>query len=275
MVVVAFGFKVAAAPFHLWAPDAYEGAPTASSALIASASKLAGFTVFFRLFWPGLRSAAGGLALHQAGGWMPVVCALCAASLLLGNVGALAQRSVRRLFAYSAIAHAGALILGVLVAGKSGPGALYYYALTYGIATAGVFGVFAAAERSGPVDRIEDLAGMRSRSPLLAACLLICVLSLAGIPPLAGFFGKFYVFSEALGRGPASPFGALAFLAIGMSAVALYYYLKVLKQVWVEPAAPQAAPIEVPGLARLWLVVCPILLVLLGVAPSLLNELLP
>ncbi|HTT57151.1 MAG TPA: proton-conducting transporter membrane subunit, partial [Opitutaceae bacterium] len=129
MVLVAFGFKIAAAPFHLWAPDVYQGAPAPSAALIASASKLAGYTLFARLLWAGVPPGGG------TPGWLPVVAVLAGASLLLGNLVALAQTDVRRLLAYSAIAHAGALLLGVMTAGRAGFGPLVYYAATYGLAS--------------------------------------------------------------------------------------------------------------------------------------------
>ncbi|HXN34582.1 MAG TPA: NADH-quinone oxidoreductase subunit N, partial [Opitutaceae bacterium] len=220
MVLVAFGFKVAAAPFHLWAPDVYQGAPAPSAALIASASKLAGFTLFTRLLWPGFGAAAGNPAAHAGGsGWLPTVALLAGASLVLGNLAALAQASLRRLLAYSAIGHAGAMLLGVMAAGRSGPAPLFYYASTYGLATVGAFGVISAAERGGRCELITDLAGLHRRSPLLAACLTVFILSLAGIPPLAGFFGKFFVFAAALGLGGLA--GGLALLAIALSAVAL------------------------------------------------------
>jgi NADH-quinone oxidoreductase subunit N len=272
MVLVAFGFKAAAAPFHLWAPDVYQGAPTSSAALIASASKLAGFTLFARLLWPGLGAAAGSVSTAQgAPGWLPAVAVISAVSLLLGNFGALAQTNVRRLLAYSAIAHAGALLLGVMAAGSSGPGPFFFYAATYGLATVGAFGVIAVAERAGPCQNITDLAGLHRRSPVLAGCLAIFILSLAGIPPLAGFFGKFAVFAAALQLGGlAGPAGWLTFLAIALSAVALYYYLIVLKQTLVAPPAPNASPIPVPAVTKLTLVVAAGLIVLFGVAPSLL-----
>src|SRR4051812_15739814 len=194
MVLVGFGFKAAAAPFHLWAPDAYQGAPTSSAALIASASKLAGFVLFFRLLWSGLAPAG----LETPPEWVPVVAIISAVSLLLGNLAALAQSNVRRLLAYSAVSHAGALLLGVISAGAAGPSPLFYYASTYGLATVGAFGVLAVVERSGRSQQLGDLAGLHRRSPLLAGCLAVFVLSLAGIPPLAGFFGKFAVFAAAL-----------------------------------------------------------------------------
>ncbi len=271
MILVAFGYKVAAAPFHLWAPDVYQGAPAPSAALIASASKLAGFTLFYRLLWPAMGSACGDVAsLARSPGWLPAVAAVSAASLLIGNIGALAQSSVRRLLAYSAIAHAGALMLGVMAAGRSGPGPLFYYASTYGLATVGAFGVVSVAERGGRCESLSDLAGLYRRSPLLAACLAVFILSLAGIPPLAGFFGKFAVFAAAIRLGGiAGPAGELAVLAIGLSAVALYYYLIVLKQALVAAPAADALPIRVAPVAALALFAAAALIIAFGVDPDL------
>ena len=267
MVFVGFGFKAAAAPFHLWAPDVYEGAPAPSAALVASASKLAGIALFTRLFWPALGASADGLA--PSPGWFPAAAAVSAASLFIGNLGALAQQNVRRLLAYSAIAHAGSLLLGVIAAGYSGPGPVFYYAATYGLATVGAFGVIAVVERSGPCQKITDLAGLHSRSPLLAACLAVFILSLAGIPPLAGFFGKFAVFAAALQiAGLSGPVGWLALLAIAMSAVALYYYLIVLKQALVAAPVPNSTPIRVPPSAALALVAAASMILLFGVFPG-------
>ncbi len=267
MILAAFGFKVAAAPFHLWAPDVYEGAPPVAAALVASASKLAGFTLLVRLLWPGLGAVAAGSGLP---GWLPVVALISAASLLLGNFGALAQSNLRRLLAYSAIAHAGALLLGVMAAGAAGPGPLFYYAATYGLATVGAFGVVTVLDQAGVGPGITDLAGLHRRSPLLAGCLLVFVLSLAGIPPLAGFVGKFLVFAAALRLGGLhSPAGVLAFAAIFLSAVALYYYLGVLKAALVTATTPdQETRITVPVPAAVTLVAAALLLLLLGLWPS-------
>jgi NADH-quinone oxidoreductase subunit N len=277
MILVAFGFKSAAAPFHLWAPDVYQGAPASSAALIASASKLAGFVLFGRLLWHGLAPVSGSVATSTgAPGWLPVVAVISGLSLLLGNIGALAQSNVRRLLAYSAIAHAGALLLGVFAVGKAGFAPLFYYAATYGIATVGAFGVIAVVERAGACQQLTDLAGLRQRSPLLAGCLFVFVLSLAGIPPLAGFFGKFAVFAAALRLGGiAGPAGWLTLFAIFMSAVALYYYLLILKQALVVGALPSAQKITVPPTAAIGLSLAAMLLVLLGILPSLLLRLVP
>ncbi len=274
MIVVAFGFKAAAAPFHLWAPDVYEGAPPASAALIASASKLAGVVVFARLLWPGLAGASGDFfALFTQPGWLTVVALAAGASLLLGNLAALAQTNVRRLLAYSAIGHAGVMLLGVMIAGRTGVGVgpLFYYAATYGLATVGAFGVIAAVDTfGGGCQKITDLAGLHRRSPLLALCLLVFFLSLAGVPPLAGFFGKFVVFAGALQAGGiASAAGVLAVAAILLSAVALYYYLVVLKQAIVVPPEPsRSGRIGVPIGMAFTLVITAVLLILLGVFPS-------
>lgn len=271
MVLVAFGFKAAAAPFHLWAPDVYQGAPASSAALIASASKLAGFVLFTRLLWPGLGFTAGRVVdLPIIVGWLPVVAVLALASLFLGNFAALAQTNVRRLLAYSAIAHAGALLLGVIAAGRAGPGALFYYAATYGLATVGAFGVVAVVERAGRCQDLTDLAGLYKRSPLLASVLAVCVLSLAGVPPLAGFFGKFAVFASVLKLGGLNgPAGWLTITAIALSAVALYYYLLILKQALVASPQDKAdAPIAVPALAGVALLVAAALLVVLGIFPA-------
>ena len=192
---------------------------------------------------------------------------ISAASMLLGNFAALAPGNVRRLLAYSAIAHAGALLLGVIAAGHAGLAPPFYYAATYGLATVGAFGVIAVVGRAGRCQNLADLAGLRTRSPLLTGCLLVFVLSLAGIPPLAGFVAKFVVFSAALQFGGVA--GWLALLAILLSAVALYYYLLILKQAMVAPAQ-NPAPIKVPGPAAIALLTAAGLIVLLGLWPSLL-----
>lgn len=271
MVLVAFGFKAAAAPFHLWAPDVYEGAPSSAAALIASASKLAGVVVFTRLLWHGFGPASGQfVATFTHSGWLTSVAVIAGASLLVGNLVALAQSNVRRLLAYSAIGHAGNMLLGVMVAGRVGPGPLFYYATTYGLATIGAFAVIGAVDRAGGCQKITDLAGLHRRSPLLTACLMVFVLSLAGVPPLAGFFGKFAVFAAALSVGGAgSALGVLALAAIALSAVALYYYLVILKQAAVVPPAPERADkIHVPVDVGFVLVATALLLVVLGVFPS-------
>lgn len=267
MIVVAVGFKAAAAPFHLWAPDAYQGAPPAAAALIASASKVGALVLFTRLLWPGLGATAGNLHLtHGSSGWLTVLGVVAAASLLLGNIGALAQTNVRRLLAYSAIAHAGSLLLGLMTARPGGAAPLLYYAATYGLATVGTFMVVAVVDRAGRCQDTTEFAGLARRSPLLAGCLLVFVLSLAGIPPLAGFFGKFFVYSAAFRIGGlGTTAGWLALMAVFLSVVSLYYYLIVLKQALVVPAGENAPKITIPRATSVSLVVAAALVVGLGI----------
>ncbi|MFZ9745549.1 MAG: NADH-quinone oxidoreductase subunit N [Opitutaceae bacterium] len=268
MVLVGFGFKAAAAPFHLWAPDVYQGAPAPAAALIASAAKLAGLTFFLRLLGSGLPGAPGDA---QPAPWTGAVAVLAVLSLVVGNLAALGQGNVRRLLAYSAVAHAGALLLGVLVSARAGPGPAIYYAVTYGLATVGAFLVLAVLDGQGGAQTPADLAGIHRRSPLLAAALAVCLLSLAGIPPLAGFFGKFLIFAAALqAGGPTSLTGGIALLAIALSAVALYYYLLVLKQALVRAPAPGAPVVRVPVGVALSLGATAVLLLALGILPDLL-----
>jgi len=268
MVVVGFGFKIAAAPFHLWAPDAYQGAPVASAAFIASASKIAGVALFFRLFWTGLVPGVGSLwNFDGPPGWFAVLGLLAAASLLLGNFAAIVQGNLRRLLAYSAIAHAGIMLLGVMIGGTAGTRPLLYYVITYAISTFGAFGVVAVLEAGGVGPRIADLAGLWRRSPVLAACLGVFVLSLAGIPPLAGFFGKFFIFAGMFSADTGAPLFWLMVLAILMSAVSLYYYLIVLKHALVAEATAET-PIEVTPAAMLTIVGLAAATIALGLTPS-------
>jgi NADH-quinone oxidoreductase subunit N len=272
LVAAGFGFKVAAAPFHLWAPDAYEGAPTPSAAFIASGSKVAGFFVLAKVMLAGLAGVEGSGAWRGfAQGWVPVVAAVAALSVVLGNVAAIAQGSVKRLLAYSAVAHAGYALLGVLGGKGSGTTSLLYYAVTYGVTALGAFAVVALVEEGAGDSRLADFAGLRRRSPWLAFCLMIFVLSLAGIPPLAGFFGKFYVFAAGLKAGGQS-LGLLwlVILAIAMSAVSLYYYLQLLKQALVVEAPEGAAPLRTPWTAQCAVGALAAAVVLLGCAPDLL-----
>ncbi|MBK9137419.1 MAG: NADH-quinone oxidoreductase subunit N [Verrucomicrobia bacterium] len=251
-VVMGFGFKVAAVPFHLWAPDAYEGAPTPAAAFIASGSKVASFAVFGIVLAQGLGPMAGGADWHGfTTGWLPLLAVVALASMLLGNLAAIAQRSVKRLLAYSAIAHAGYLLLGLmaLATPANRPAALaaiLYYAITYALSTVGAFGIVAVVERATGSDAADGFNGLARRSPALALCLMIFLLSLAGIPPLAGFLGKFYVFVAATraGDGSLSLFW-LVLVAIALSVVSLYYYLKLLKRAYVLPpdgAVPATRP---------------------------------
>lgn len=274
MIVIGFGFKVAAAPFHLWAPDTYEGAPVPSAAFIASASKVAGFFIFARVMMLGFKGAEGSGAWHAyVPGWVPVLAIVAAVSMVLGNLAAIVQSSVRRLLAYSAIAHAGYMLLGVMSHSMAGMAALVYYVVTYGLATLGAFGVVSVVKHQTGGDTLADFAGLGRRAPLLAFAMLIFMLSLAGIPPLAGFFGKFYLFSAALATGH-SDLGLLwlVVLALAMSAVSLYYYLQVLKRIYVTDAPGPVAVATTPVITQVLVTVLALGVVLLGFAPNSLVQ---
>jgi NADH-quinone oxidoreductase subunit N len=266
MIVTGLGFKVAAAPFHLWAPDAYQGAPAPSAGLIASSSKIASFFLFATVIAFGLTPICTAGHPGRAN-WTALIAVVAALSMLLGNLAAIVQSSVRRLLAYSAIGHAGYMLLGILANGVGGLRALLYYVVTYALATLGAFGVLAALDREG-VDRLTDFEGLSQRAPWLSFCMLIFLLSLAGIPPLAGFFGKFYVFSSALSTGAGLLW--LVILAIGMSVVSLYYYLRVLKQIYVRDPATGVEPIQTPLGMQATVGVIALLIILLGCVPNLL-----
>jgi NADH-quinone oxidoreductase subunit N len=270
MILTGFGFKIAAVPFHLWAPDAYQGAPAPAAALIASGSKLASFFILGKLLLVGLGSAGGSAGWHAATpGWLPVVAVIAAGSMVFGNLAAIAQTDVRRLLAYSAVAHAGYTLVGLMGAGPHAMPSIIYYIATYGAAVIGAFAVAGIVEQQMGNAQLQSFTGLAKRSPVLAVCLMIFILSLAGIPPLAGFFGKFYLFISA--AGPKLGLLWLVILAIAMSAVSLYYYLIVLKQVFVaEATSPSAIPVNPGTLAGVILLAAAV--VLAGCAPDLLLQ---
>ena len=270
MVLAGFGFKIAAAPFHMWTPEVYQGAPTPSAAIVASSSKVASFFALFVVLYLGLTGSEGSAAWgHSSAGWVSLIAILAGASMLWGNLAAIAQTSVRRLLAYSAIGHAGYMLIAFAAHTRQSSAALVYYVITYALATLGAFGVLSALEGER-VDRIGDFAGLGKRAPGLSLCLLIFLLSLAGIPPLAGFFGKFYVFVSALNIPDHFGLLWLVLLALAMSAISLYYYLKVLKQVYVSEPADGAGGISVPVATRFALWATAALVVVLGCWPDLL-----
>ena len=271
-IVIGFGFKVAAAPLHFWAPDVYQGAPAPSAAFIASGSKVASFFIFFQVMAIGLAGAEGSIAWPRlVSGWVPVLVVIAVLSMLLGNLAALAQSSMRRLLAYSAIAHAGYMLLAIVAHTQQSLAALLYYVLTYALATLGIFAVIAMIEGQIGGDKISNLYGLSRREPVLSACLFVFVLSLAGIPPLAGFFAKFYLFTSVLAAAPGSRFLlALVALAIAMSAVSLYYYLQVLKKIYVADPPAKANEIHSPVLSQLVICLIAVNVLLLGCAPRLL-----
>lgn len=252
MVMAGLGFKIAAVPFHLWAPDTYQGAPTPVAAFIASGSKVASFVLLAKVMMLGLAGAEGSAGWRQFGaGWFPILAIVAVLSMLLGNLAALAQTSVRRLLAYSAIAHAGYALLALLAGRETGLTALLYYVITYALTALGAFAVVAVVQGPSGTESLATFAGLARRAPLLAICMMVFLLSLAGIPPLAGFFGKFYVFTGTVKAEPRN-LGMLwlVVFALAMSTVSLYYYLQVLKQIFVAEAAPEGPAIQTSPLSR-------------------------
>ena len=234
MVAVGVAFKVAIVPFHFWTPDVYEGAPTPVTAFLSVASKSAGFAVLIRLF---LISLDQGVTQ-----WYPMLAAMAAVTMTVGNFLALPQKNIKRLLAYSSIAHAGYAMLGIVALSKDGLAATMFYLLAYVFTNLAAFTVVVLFSRATGSDEIADYAGLSRRSPYLALGMMIAFLSLGGMPPLGGFIGKFFVFAAAV----QSDNVWLAFVGILNSIVGLYYYLIVLKVVYVKPAPEGASAIEVP-----------------------------
>ena len=275
MTLVGFAFKIAAAPFHLWAPDAYQGAPVPSAAFIASGSKVASFVVLGKIVLVGFAPMHGSADWHaMTAGWSPVLASLAALSILIGNMVALAQSNVRRLLAYSAVAHGGYTLIGLVAGGRDGFAAALFYTTIYAVTLVGAFGVIGLVRRETGGDNFSDFSGLVSRSPVLAGCMAIFMLSLAGIPPLAGFFGKFYLFSAALHASANHGLLWLVALALLGSFISLYYYLLVLKAIFVnEPSLPAAQPFDqlTPDLVqRAAVAVLAAAVLLLGVMPDVL-----
>jgi len=223
MIVAGLAFKISLAPFHMWTPDVYEGAPTPITAYLSVASKTAGFAAFVRLFWVGLSVPA----LQPT--WVGLFGVLAALSMILGNLEALPQKNIKRLMAYSSIAQAGYITTGFLAGGPLGLSAVLFYLFIYLFSNMGVFLAITIVYSKTGSDQIEDFAGIWKRSPLIGVVLLVCLLSLAGIPPLAGFAGKWYLFSAAISKG----YVWIALVGLIFSTVSLYYYLQ------IDPPKPQ------------------------------------
>lgn len=243
LVLVGFGFKIAAAPFHQWAPDIYEGAPAPVAAWIATGSKVASVVALMKVLILALGPYAGGSADLTGPGYVGLVAILAAGSMCYGNFAALAQRNFKRMLAYSSIAHAGYLLVGILAASVSvepaaAAGAVLFYLAVYAMTTVGAFAVAAWLGHEGGSDDIDDLDGLGSRSPLLAACVVLLMLSLIGLPPLAGFFGKLFMFMEALNAAPRYRLTFLWLVMLGLlnSIVSAFYYARVLRALFLRPS---------------------------------------
>ncbi|QEH33424.1 NADH-quinone oxidoreductase subunit N [Aquisphaera giovannonii] len=260
LMLVGFGFKVAAVPFHQWAPDAYEGAPAAVTAWVATGSKLASFIALMKVFLHALQPWSYPSSGVMGPGWLGVIAVVAGVTMTYGNFAALAQTNLKRMLAYSSIAHAGYMLVGVAAAsvstrGAEAAGSVLFYLVIYAFTNIGAFAVAAWLVRDRKTDEIDDLNGLAYQSPVLAVAILVLMLSLIGMPPFAGFFGKLYMFMEALNQQPSSSrLTLISLVALGLmnSVVSAFYYVRVLKAMFLRPTAegarlrPAGLSIQVP-----------------------------
>jgi NADH-quinone oxidoreductase subunit N len=260
-VVIGLSFKIAAFPYQIWAPDVYQGAPVPSTAFLAVGSKAAGFVLLLRIVY--------GVAPNVFHQWTLVLLAMAALSILYGNLCAIAQTSLKRIFGYSSIAHAGYLLLGLAALNASGASAVLYYLTGYLFTVLGAFAVLVIVLRSVEGDEIDAVAGLGARSPLLAGVLTLSMVSLAGIPPLAGFFGKFLLFKAALEEGARQPaFYAVVAVAIIGVVISIWYYFGVIRTIYWPRHESSNSPLAVSLPMKLTLGVCVAGMLFLGLFPA-------
>ena len=252
---VGFAFKVSAAPFHMWTPDVYQGAPIPVTAFMSVGTKAAAFAMIVRVF-------AGGLP-HLAPEWQVVLAIVAFASMVFGNLMAIVQTSLKRLLAYSGIAQAGYILIGVIAGGPNGLSAVLYYLFVYMFMNFGAFAVITLlAGPDGDRDSFTDLEGLGRRNPVLAVAMTIFMLSLAGFPPSVGFFGKLFLFTAGVGAG----YTWLVVVAVLMSVVSVFYYIRVLIPVW--SAAPARERVPAPVSSAFAIVLSGAASILLGLYPT-------
>jgi NADH-quinone oxidoreductase subunit N len=271
LIVVGLCFKISAFPFQIWAPDVYQGAPVPTVAFLAIGSKAAGFVLLLRVLF----TAAPDITAR----WTNLLVALSGVTILYGNLCAIPQRSLKRILGYSSIAHAGYLLLGVaamaanLKSASSGGTAILYYLSGYLFTVLGAFAVLSLALRKVEGDDISALAGLGQRSPLLAAAMTLAMVSLAGIPPLAGFFGKFLLIKAALEQGAANhAYYWLVAIAIAGVVISLYYYFGVVRAIYWSREAPDLTPIPISVPLRITIYACMAGMLYLGVFPNTLVK---
>jgi NADH-quinone oxidoreductase subunit N len=266
MLMAGLAFKIGAVPFHQWAPDAYEGAPTPVTAFLSVGPKIAGFGLILRIT---LTVFPLNLVLLDLD-WRTLVTAISVVTMLLGNLVALWQTNVKRMLAYSSIAQAGYILIGVVAVSPRGVAAVLMYLAAYALTNLGAFAAVIAFSNQTGSDMIEDYAGLNKRAPFVAAVLLVCLLSLGGIPPTAGFVGKLYVFSAAIERPDLI---WLATLGVINSVISLSYYWKVIRAMYIEPAQSEEQLVVSPSLGvALGATLAGVFL--LGIFPGTLLELL-
>ena len=255
LLLAGLGFKIAAFPFHMWAPDTYEAASTPFVAWLSVAPKAAGFVAIVRLFIEGVGSAA--LV------WMPAVAVLAGMTMVTGNLMAIPQQNIKRMLAYSGVAHIGYMLVGLAALSSSGVAMMLFYLVAYMFGNMGAFLVVQAVAQSEQSDGIEAYRGLAQRSPLLALAMLIFLLSLGGIPFVAGFWAKLYVFWAAIERG----MYGLVFLGAVLTVVALYYYLLVARRMYIE-APPRTGPVPIPRPLGVAILACVVGVVGMGIYPA-------
>jgi NADH-quinone oxidoreductase subunit N len=261
LLLVGFAFKVSAVPFHMWTPDAYEGAPPAVTGFMSTGVKAAAFAAFARVFLSALEPLSAE--------WRPLVWGLASLTMIVGTVVGLAQTNVKRMLAYSSIAHGGYLLVALVAANDAGKGALLFYLLTYAVTNLGAFGVIAAMETTERAnDQVKDYAGLWRRQPALALLMTIFLLSLGGFPPFGGFIAKWYIFSAALTAGETW----LAIIGVLTSVVSVVFYLRIIVVMYMTEGEDLPAVDLVPRPTTAALLASALLLVYLGVLPTRVLE---
>jgi len=257
LLAAGFGFKIAAVPFHMYLPDMYEGAPTPVVAFMAGAAELAGMAVLVRVFLLALPD----LQMD----WGLLFWVLAVLTMTIGNLVAIAQANIKRMLAYSTIAHMGYLLIGPVVGGQLGVAAVLFYSLAYACMTIGAFGMVVLLAR-GTVrgDQIDDFTGLAQKSPLAAGVMLLFLLSLTGIPPTAGFVGKFYLFAAAVNAG----YIWLALIAVINSAISLFYYMRVVMVMYMRELPPQGIALSRSPALYLALLLAAVVTLILGIFPG-------
>ena len=255
-LLVGFAFKVSAVPFHMWTPDAYQGAPTLVTGFMSTGVKAAAFAGFIRVFLTALEP----LRLD----WLPVLSAIAALTMIVGTIVGVAQTSVKRMLAYSSIAHAGYLLIGLAAANTAGKAAILFYLVAYGLTNLGAFGVLAALSTPDrPHDDVRDFAGLGHQRPGLAALLTVFLLSLGGFPPTVGFVAKWYIFSAAVQEDLI----ALAVLGVLTSVISVFFYLRIVVQMYMSEESAPSRPL-VPRVALAGMLIALVAVFYLGVLPG-------
>ena len=256
LLIVGFCFKVSAVPFHMWTPDAYEGAPTIVTAFMSTGVKAAAFAAFVRVFLSPFEPLQSQ--------WIPVLAVIAVLTMILGTVVGVVQTNVKRMLAYSAIAHAGYLLLGIIAANSTGKAAVLFYLLTYAVSNLGALGIVALlGSAHNQHDQLRDFAGLYRSRPGLAALMTIFLLSLGGFPPLAGFIGKWYIFSAAVQEG----YYTLAIIGVLTSVVSVFFYLRIVVMMYMTEGSETVRP-RLPATAVAGLAIATAAVFYLGVLPT-------